>query len=198
MEEISPVCAGEDCITRSLASSKEKSALPQTLNVVLQIRYLEMNSCHEKRLCLSQAGVITKFLFHFGMSLHYSFSSVFYSFEVCRWGWLTWLPCCWAWECIPEETEPDENHQARNFITWNSRDGDPSEWKNIKTAYKCGAIQPSLCSDFKQRYGLQTMCSDSALEPHGSTYISVINLPGVTTLGKAENHHFHCCMLRPA
>lgn len=57
MEEISPVCAGEEDTTRSFASSKEKTELQQTLNVVLQIMSLELNSCHEKRLCLSQAAV---------------------------------------------------------------------------------------------------------------------------------------------
>ena len=35
-------------------------------------------------------------------------------------------------------------------------------------------------------------------EPRGYTYILVTKLPEVTPLGKAENHHSHCCILRPA
>lgn len=35
-------------------------------------------------------------------------------------------------------------------------------------------------------------------EPHGCTYISLTKLPEVTPFGKVENHHSHCCILRPA
>lgn len=81
MKKISPVCAGEGDITKSF--SEEKSELHQKLSVFLQITSLELPQI--KALPKPSCWYQTKFPSQFGMSLQYSFSSVFHSFWFCPW-----------------------------------------------------------------------------------------------------------------
>lgn len=191
MKKISPVWAGEGDITKSF--SKEKSELQQKLSVFLQITSLELPQI--KALPKPSCCYQTKFPSQFGVSLQYSFSSVFHSFWFCP--KTTYLAhfLLYPWGNLARRSSSKRLYhmnQQRWGPKWVGKHKDHIEMVPVESfSHPCAPISTSVAS--RQRVQTQLW------SPGVCIHILVTRLAQVTPLGKPERFFLPFpLLLRPA